>query len=139
FLTRSAAVAGVGAITPFTYVRSAAARSIDLGRFVREQRRRIGAPGISVAVVKGDEILWSIGTGWADQEQEIRATPETVYQLASVSKTMTCAGIMTLVEDGLLDLDANVNEYLPFEVHVPTAPHAPVTMRQLLTHTSSLR
>jgi CubicO group peptidase (beta-lactamase class C family) len=59
--------------------------------------------------------------------------------LASVSKTVTCAGIMSLVEDGVLDLDTNVNGYLPFEVHVPAAPGVPVTLRRLLTHTAALR
>jgi len=52
---------------------------------------------------------------------------------------VTCAGIMALVEDGLLDLDADVNDYLPFDVRIPAAPHAPVTMRMLLTHTSAIR
>jgi CubicO group peptidase (beta-lactamase class C family) len=46
---------------------------------------------------------------------------------------------MTLVEEGRLDLDADIDRYLPFEVHIPDAPHAPITMRQLLTHTSAIR
>jgi CubicO group peptidase (beta-lactamase class C family) len=46
---------------------------------------------------------------------------------------------MALVEDGRLDLDADVNTYLPFEVQVPSAPKVPVTMQQLLTHTSAIR
>jgi hypothetical protein len=46
---------------------------------------------------------------------------------------------MALVEDGALDLDADINEYLPFEMHIPKTPDIPITMRMLLTHTSAIR
>ena len=138
FVTRAAVVSGLGAVAPFSFVRRAAATT-DLHRFVRQQMRQAVTPGIAVAVVRGDEVVFATGAGWADIEQGIRATPHTVFMLASVSKTVTCAAIMALVEDGLLDLDADVNGYLPFEVHVPHAPHVPVTMRMLLTHTSAIR
>ena len=138
FVTRAALVSGVGAVAPFSFVRRAAATT-DLHRFVRQQMRKAVTPGVAVAVVRGEEIVFASGAGWADREQGIRVTPHTAFMLASVSKTVTCAAIMTLVEDGLLDLDANVNEVLPFEVHVPHSPHVPVTMRMLLTHTSAIR
>ena len=139
FLRQAAVAASVGAVAPFSFVRSARASSLDLDRFVREQMRLAMTPGISIAVVRGGEIVRAIGAGWADRESDIRVTPQTVFMLASISKTVTCAGIMTLVQDGLLDLDANINDYLPFEVHIPAAPHAPVTLRMLLTHTSAIR
>jgi CubicO group peptidase (beta-lactamase class C family) len=139
FVTRAATIAGVGAIAPFSIVKAASARTDELKRYLRRKRVEANTPGISVAVVREDEVVWSAGVGWADREAGIRATSETVYQLASVSKTVTCAGIMALVEDGVLDLDADVNTYLPFEVHIPFAPDAPVTMRHLLTHTSGIR
>lgn len=135
----AAVATGIAAIAPFSFVRTAGARSLHLHRFVREQMRRAMTPGISVAIVQGEEIVWSTGAGWADREQGIRVTPHTVFMLASVSKTVTCAGVMTLVEDGALDLDADVNDYLPFEVHIPTHPDAANTMRMLLTHTSAIR
>jgi CubicO group peptidase (beta-lactamase class C family) len=59
--------------------------------------------------------------------------------LASVSKTVTCAGIMALVEEGILDLDADINDYIPFEVRTQAAPRVPITLRMLLTHTSAIR
>jgi CubicO group peptidase (beta-lactamase class C family) len=140
FLRRASLVAGTVAISPFAFVRDATARTRPaLHRFVREQMLAALTPGIAVAVVRGDEIVWSTGAGWADIEQGIRARPDTAFMLASVSKTVTCAGIMTLVQDGVLDLDADINGYLPFEVHIPAAPHVPVTMRMLLTHTSAIR
>jgi len=136
FVTR-AAVVGAATIAPFTFLRSAEAS--DLETFVRDKVRSIGTPGATFAVVKGQQIVWSMGTGWANIERTIRAKPTTQYMLASVSKTLTCATIMTLVEEGKLDLDANIDRYLPFEVHIPAAPHVPITMRQLLTHTSAIR
>jgi CubicO group peptidase (beta-lactamase class C family) len=138
FDTRAALDSGVGAVAPFAFVRRAAATT-DLHRFVRQQMHKAVTPGVAVAVVRGEEIVFATGAGWADREQGIRVTPDTAFMLASVSKTVTCAGIMTLVEDGLLDLDADINGYLPFEVHVPAAPHVPITMRMLLTHTSAIR
>jgi CubicO group peptidase (beta-lactamase class C family) len=139
FLRNTAVATTVGAVSPFTFVRSAQALILDLERLVRQQRRRAMTPGIAVAVVRGDEIVASAASGWADRENGVRVRPDTVFMLASVAKTVTCAGIMTLVEDGLLDLDANVNDYLPFEVHIPAAPNAAVTMRMLLVHTSAIR
>jgi CubicO group peptidase (beta-lactamase class C family) len=139
FVTRAAAVAGVGAIAPFSFVRAPSARTDELKRYLRRKRVEANTPGIAVAVVRGDEVVWSAGVGWADRERGIRATSETFFQLASVSKTVTCAGIMALVEDHTLDLDADVNTYLPFGVRVPFAPDEAVTMRQLLTHTSAIR
>lgn len=139
FLARTALVAGVGAIAPFSFVPSATAGTAELQRFIRDKMRQAHTPGLSVAVVRGGKIVWAAGAGWANRERGVRVTPETVFMLASVSKTVTCAGIMALVEDGVIDLDADINEYLPFEVHVPAAPKARVTMRMLLTHTSALR
>ena len=139
FVTRAALVAGVGTIAPFSFVRTAPARTDELEQYLHRRLVEANTPGIAVAVVRGDEIVWSGGVGWADRERRIRATGNSVFQLASVSKTVTCAGIMALVEDGLIDLDADVNTYLPFEVHIPHAPDIPITMRTILTHTSAIR
>ena len=139
FLQRSAAIAGVGMVSPFVFVRSARATKIELHRYLRGKLEEIVTPSIAVAVVRGGEIVFATGVGKADIVQGIDATEDTVYQLASVSKTVTCAGIMTLVEDGVLDLDVDINGYLPFEVHIPATPRKPITLRQLLTHTGSIR
>ena len=140
FLQRSALVAGAGVIAPFSFVRDARATDDQaLQRYLRRQVDIVKTPGIAAAVVRGDRVVWSAGAGWADIERGIRTSPDTVFQLASVSKTVTCAGIMTLVEDGVLDLDADINRYIPFEVHVPAAPDVPITVRTLLTHTSAIR
>jgi len=139
FLSNAAKAAAVGAMAPAVLARAGFARTDSLHQFLVRALAEADTPGIAVAVVRGDEIVYADGVGWADRERGLRVTPRTAFQLASVSKTVTCAGIMALVEEGRLDLDADVNDYLPFEVHVPAAPATPVTMRQLLTHTSAIR
>ena len=129
----------VGIVAPFTFVRRAAARTDALRRFLVQKLAEAHTRGIAVAVVRPDEVVWSAGVGWADKEHGIRVTQETAFQLASVSKTVTCAGIMALVQDGALDLDTDINKYLPFGVHIPKTPNVPITMRMLLTHTSAIR
>jgi len=138
FVTR-AAVVGAATVAPFSFARSATARNRNLEDLVRRKLHEAKTPGIAVAVIRGEQLVWSTGVGWADIEREIRVTPETLFMLASVSKTVTCAGIMALVEDGRLDLDADINDSLPFGVHIPAAPSARITMRHLLTHTSAIR
>jgi CubicO group peptidase (beta-lactamase class C family) len=92
-------------------------------------------PGLSVSVVTGGELRWSSGYGQADLENDVPATPETVYRLASVSKPITAVAAMQLVEQGKLDLDAPVQNY------VPTFPEKPwpVTTRALLGHLAGIR
>jgi CubicO group peptidase (beta-lactamase class C family) len=138
FVTRAAAL-GAATIAPFSFVRSAAADTRRVNEFVKRQFHEAKTPGMAIAVVRGEQLVWSTGLGWANIDRGIRVTPQTAFMLASVSKTVTCAGIMALVEDGRLRLDADINDYLPFDVHIPAASKAPITMRQLLTHTSSIR
>jgi CubicO group peptidase (beta-lactamase class C family) len=138
-LAKAAIVAGAGTIAPFSFIRSVAAGPAGLHAFLRQQRLAAHSPGMSVAVVKGNSIVFAAGSGWANIERGIHATEDTVFMLASVSKTVTCAGIMSLVEDGVIDLDANINKYVPFEVRIPAYPNVPITMRMLLTHSSSIR
>jgi CubicO group peptidase (beta-lactamase class C family) len=134
-----AAVVGAATAAPFSFIRSTTARNRSLEGFVRGKMDEARTPGIAVSVVRHEQLVWSSAAGWADIEREVRTTPDTLFMLASISKTVTCAGIMALVEDGRLDLHADINEYLPFEVHIPAAREAKVSMWHLLTHTSSIR
>ncbi len=58
--------------------------------------------------------------------------------IASISKTITATAVMQLWEQGLFELDDDVNDYLPFNVRNPNHPDVPITFRMLLTHTSSI-
>ncbi|MFH1700527.1 MAG: serine hydrolase, partial [Candidatus Zixiibacteriota bacterium] len=96
-------------------------------------------PGVAVAVIKGDKVIYSKGYGYARIETGQKTTDTTSYMLASVSKTFTGMALMQLWEAGAFDLDDDVNDYLPFSVRNPNYPHLPITFRMILTHTSSLR
>jgi len=76
-------------------------------------RETANIPGLSVAVGIGGRIVWSEGIGYADQEKNIPAGASTQYRIASVSKLLTAAVVGKMVEQGKLDLDADVRKYVP--------------------------
>lgn len=89
--------------------------------------------GAVVSVVQGDRLLFSRGYGMADVEAEIPMDPErTLVRVGSTSKVFTWTAVMQLVEQGLLDLDEDVNQYLDFRI--PEHAGMPVTMNHLMTH-----
>jgi CubicO group peptidase (beta-lactamase class C family) len=94
-----------------------------------------GIPGASVAIVENGEIEWSDGFGLADLEHTVPATPQTLFRLASISKTFTATATMLLWQNGKLDLDAPVQKYCP---SFPQKPY-PITTRQLLAHLGGIR
>ncbi|MDR1667598.1 MAG: serine hydrolase [Bacteroidales bacterium] len=96
-------------------------------------------PGVSLSIMRGVEVIYSCGFGLADVENEIRVTPDHLFRLASVSKQFTSAGILALVDAGLLDLDQNVfgaGGILADEFPGVTGDKATVTPRHFLYHTS---
>ena len=97
------------------------------------QKRHI--PGVSVAVVHDGSVVLEKGYGLANLELGVPATENTVYQLASVTKTFTATAVMMLVQEGKLALDDKITERLP---DLPTAWQK-VTIRHLLSHTSGIK
>jgi CubicO group peptidase (beta-lactamase class C family) len=97
-------------------------------------------PGISIAVLDEGEIAWAKGYGVRDVETGEAVTTETLFQAASISKPVAAVAALRLVEEGLLDLDAPVNNFLTSwkipENHFTR--DTPVTLRHLLTHTGGL-
>lgn len=102
--------------------------------FYREWRRE-GYPGGAVAIVHEGELVFAKGYGLASLEHGIPFTPETVSDIGSVSKQLTCFGIVLLAQQGKLGLDDDIRQYLP------EAPDfgRPITIRHLMNHTSGLR
>ncbi|MCH8488756.1 MAG: beta-lactamase family protein [Oceanicaulis sp.] len=89
--------------------------------------------GAVITVVADGEILLSRGFGYADVETRSPVDPDaTLFRPGSISKLVTWTAVMQLVEDGLIDLDADLNTYLDFEIE---GVERPITMRHLLTHT----
>ena len=97
--------------------------------FVREQMEKNKVPGLTVGFVK-DDYVWVKGFGSADLENKTPAREDSSYRLASVQKSMTAAAILRLVEEGKIDLDAEIQTYVPY---FPKKKF-PVTVRQLLYH-----
>lgn len=96
-------------------------------------------PSISVAVVKKGEIIWEESFGYANLEKKQKATPNTPYLLASVSKTMTATALMKLAEQKLIRLDGSVNNYFKgakVRSHRWDADKA--TVKMVMSHTSGL-
>jgi CubicO group peptidase (beta-lactamase class C family) len=109
----------------------------EVERFLVKEMNKKQIPGLSVAIVKGEDIAWSRGFGYASLEGQTPATSETVYRVASVSKPVLTVGLLKLVERGKLSLDDPVNELMD-RVKIRTSFKMQPTVRNLLTHTSGL-
>jgi CubicO group peptidase (beta-lactamase class C family) len=116
----------------------AAAPTTDLDRFIDSSMQAMKVPGLSALIVKRGRSVWQKGYGWADVENRIPVTPDTIFQIASISKTITATAVMQAVEEGELDLDQDADRALPFPVRNPSSLQAPITLRQVLAHVSSL-
>ncbi len=93
--------------------------------------------GAVVAVVKDGEIVTERGFGYSDVATKKPVDPKlTLFRPGSVSKLFTWTAVMQLVEQGKLDLDADVNKYLPADFQVPARDGKPITLRNIMTHTA---
>lgn len=110
---------------------------VRIDDFVTEQMQRHALPGLALALVDGDQIIFMKGYGKADQTGR-PVTPQTPFILASASKSLTAVAVMRLVETGEVELDAPVQRYLAdFRVADPVAS-GQITVRHLLLHTSGI-
>ncbi len=107
-----------------------------LGAILEEKVRTEGVPGLSVAVVKGDRVVWERGFGFADLATSTPATPASSYLWFSMTKIVTATAVMRLAESGDLDLDAPADEY--FRGFKVVSQPTPVSVRHLLGHSSGL-
>lgn len=98
---------------------------------------------MSVLAIRDGKIAYEFQTGQryigVDGAPSKAANQRTLYRMASISKMMTTLGVMRLVEDGKLALDADAGDYLGYRLRNPHFPDQPVTLRTLLNHTSTLR
>lgn len=125
------------AATP-TPARPASPEARRLDQQLSSAVAQAGIVGLATAVIVDGRIVWLRTYGMADREQALPLTSRTVMSLASIAKTTIGISIMRLVAEGRLDLDADINTYLPFRVVNPNHPDAVITLRQLATHTSSI-
>ncbi|MBA3577927.1 MAG: beta-lactamase family protein [Sphingomonas sp.] len=93
---------------------------------------------VSVAFDRSGEVA-AFANGIADPQSGRKVTPDDPVRIASISKTLVAIGVMKLVEAGKLDLDADVSLWLGWTLRNPAFPDRPISLRQLLSHTSSIR
>lgn len=110
----------------------------ELDKVVDSEFNRLQMPGLACLAVKGDSIVYLGFRGSANRVKKIPFTNSTRMVIASTSKTVTLTALMQLYEKGLVNLDADINLYLPFQVRNPQFSETPITVRMLLTHTSSI-
>jgi CubicO group peptidase (beta-lactamase class C family) len=103
----------------------------DVDDQLQELYEEGGIPSFTVGIIVEDELVWAKSYGG-------HAGTDSVYIVGSISKTFTATAILQLYEDGLIDLDEDINEYLPFPVRHPKFPDEPITVEKLLTNRSGL-
>lgn len=110
----------------------------SLDSFVMERITKASKPGAAIAVVREGKIVFVKGYGYAHLGKKVEMTEDTPVTIGSLSKVFTAFAVMQLKEAGKLDLDEDVNNYLPFKVRNPYYPDTPITLTMLLTHTSGI-
>jgi CubicO group peptidase (beta-lactamase class C family) len=120
--------------------------SADIAGIIEQYRQKIpqrmqqeNVPGLAIAVVDDQNILWAEGFGYTDWNRRISVTPGTLFSIQSMSKSFTATAAMFAAQDGLVDLDEPITTYVPdfhvnsiFEEH----PEQKITLRMLLSHTA---
>src|SRR6266700_570763 len=110
----------------------------DVGAFLDgilpQQLTREDVAGVVVSIVKDGKVLFAKGYGYSDVEKKVPVSPDTtLFRPGSISKLFTWTSVMQLVEQGKLDLDRDINDYLDFKI--PATYPKPITLRNVMTHT----
>ncbi|HUG13015.1 MAG TPA: serine hydrolase domain-containing protein [Opitutaceae bacterium] len=111
------------------------AHADPIDELLKERLPELRLPGVSLAVVRDGRVLKSAAYGFADLEMKTAATPDTIFEIGSLTKQFTAAALLLLSDEGLVSLDDSVIE------HFPDAPESwrAITLRHLLTHTSGIQ
>lgn len=105
---------------------------------LEERMKQLNVPGVSIAVINDGTLEWAKAYGFADREENVLATTETLFQAASISKPVAAMAVLKLVDEGRLDLDRNINDLLA-SWQIPDnefTVEKKVTLRGLLNHTA---
>jgi CubicO group peptidase (beta-lactamase class C family) len=119
---------------------TAATGTDQVDRYIEEQMKRRGIPGLSLAIIQDGKIVKAKGYGFADRDKKTPVTASTLFQAGSISKSVAALGALYLVEQGKLSLDEDVNHRLK-TWKVPEnsfTREKKVTLRRLLSHTAGL-
>lgn len=109
-----------------------------VSNYIMDEMEAENIPGATTVIVKNGQIVWLESFGMADIANNKAVMENTTFMLASISKLFTGTALMTLVDDGVIDLDEPINNYLPFPIDVPNHANTDITFRMLMTHTASI-
>ncbi|MBS3748612.1 MAG: beta-lactamase family protein [Candidatus Thermoplasmatota archaeon] len=104
-------------------------------QYVNRLLKIANMPGFAVGIINKDGSVSTYNFGETKRNTDNTPTKNTVFLAASLTKTVTATAIMQLWEQGKIDLDDDINEYLPFPLRHPDHPNIPITIKMLLTHT----
>ena len=105
-------------------------------KFMQSEMKENNIPGVAVVIIQNGEIVFSKGYGYGNVENQTNLSAEdSVFRVASIAKLITAAAVMKLAEEGKIDLDAPVNDYLKRFKISDKGYKEPVRVRHLLTHT----
>jgi CubicO group peptidase (beta-lactamase class C family) len=129
-LPASAAAALPSRLDIQTKGRDYAAALTKLRDYAAAELAAVGQPGMTIAIVDADGFAATIGVGWANIEAKVPVGPDHLFQIGSISKSITALCIHSLVDEGRIDLNAPVSRYL----EGAPLPETPITIQQLLDH-----
>jgi CubicO group peptidase (beta-lactamase class C family) len=115
--------------------------SLMLDSIITEYMNTELIPGNAALIIKENNVIWNKNYGYRNMELQLPVEDSTLFLIASISKTVMATAVMQLWENGLIDLDGNINNYLPngFRVKNPYFPHDTIRVKMLMTHSSSLQ
>ncbi len=107
----------------------------DLEQLIAERMQKMKIPGLSVAIIKDQEVIYSKGFGHRDYTKNLPANPDTLFGIGSCTKLFTCLAIMQLAEQGKLSIDDPVKKHIPLKIGLENKP---IRIRHLMSHSSGI-
>ena len=122
--------------TPARAQRLSGAQIADSIRTYMEECRTMG---LATVLFKGDDILYMNAFGWRDKKGGDKLDVNDIFKIASMSKSFSAVSILQLIDEGKLSLEDDVSDLMGFPVRHPKWPDIPITLKMLLSHTSSMK
>lgn len=128
----------VSIILVYITAQKLAAQSRPAEKDLQELMRKFEATGLNVAVVKGGRLVYQHAFGQKDKGSGTNLAMNDLFRIASISKSFSATAIMQLVESGKVSLDTDFGQLIGFRLRNPKFPQTPITLRMVLSHTSSI-
>ncbi len=133
------AILGMCAILPLNVSAMSSQTELEKKIIDYVEERSDGVASVSIGVYQNDETISELYYGYADREGKVKADQDTVYEWGSTSKLMVWTSVMQLYEQGKLDLNKDIQEYLPKDFLEKSKYKEPITMIHLMNHTAGFQ